>query len=179
MDLKLTENQKELVCKNHNLIYAFLKAHGLCASEGEDWYGVAAEGLCKAARAFRAESGVRFSTLAYVCMENEIKKVMRRHNGLSVCSLDEPAAPDEDYLLGEAVAELRDFTMEVELRADIGSALEALSVRDRKIMALLFKGARHKQVAAAAGVSQSTVSRVCSRFLIRVLGDGWRGGRGR
>ena len=64
----LTESQRELAGKNHNLIYKFAK---IKEADLEEFYGVLAIGLCKAARAYDASSGYKFSTLAFRCMDNE------------------------------------------------------------------------------------------------------------
>ena len=70
----LTESQRELAGKNHNLIYKFAK---IKEADLEEFYGVLAIGLCKAARAYDASSGYKFSTLAYRCMDNEYKMYWR------------------------------------------------------------------------------------------------------
>lgn len=46
----ITEAEKKLVEQNHNLIYAFLQKYHLTI---EDYYGLAAIGLCKAAMTFK------------------------------------------------------------------------------------------------------------------------------
>ncbi len=70
----LTESQRELAGKNHRLIYKFAK---IKEADLEEFYGVLAIGLCKAARAYDASSGYKFSTLAYRCMDNEYKMYWR------------------------------------------------------------------------------------------------------
>jgi len=70
----LTESQRELAGKNHKLIYKFAR---IKEADLEEFYGVLAIGLCKAARAYDASSGFRFSTFAYRCMENEYKAYLR------------------------------------------------------------------------------------------------------
>lgn len=65
----MTDEQRKLVEDNHNLIYGFLNKNEL---ENNDYYDIAAIGLCKAAMNYSPTKG-EFSTLAYKCMENEAK----------------------------------------------------------------------------------------------------------
>ena len=46
----MTEKQKQLVVDNHNLIYSFLHKHGF---DEEEFYDLAAIGLCKAAKSYK------------------------------------------------------------------------------------------------------------------------------
>ena len=45
----MTDYQRQLVTDNHNLIYRFLQKEKL---NMEDWYDLAAIGMCKAAKTF-------------------------------------------------------------------------------------------------------------------------------
>ena len=54
----MTDYQKQLVTDNHNLIYRFLQKEKL---NMEDWYDLAAIGMCKAAKTFN-EGTSKFST---------------------------------------------------------------------------------------------------------------------
>ena len=64
----MTEKQRQLAAENHQLIYSFLHKYDY---DIEDFYDLAAIGLCKAARSYKDSMG-NFSTLAYKCMFNEI-----------------------------------------------------------------------------------------------------------
>ena len=65
---KLTEDQRRLVEENHNLIYKVLYDHHL---DVDEWYDVAAIGLCKAAL-FDPELNFQFSTYACASIWNNI-----------------------------------------------------------------------------------------------------------
>jgi len=71
---KLNEEQQKLVEDNYKLIYFFLKKYNL---DNEDWYDIAAIGLCKAAKAYKP-GATKFSTYAMVVMLNEIKIEKRK-----------------------------------------------------------------------------------------------------
>lgn len=85
---QLTAEQQQLVIENHNFIYFFLRKNNLT----DDWYDIAAIGLCKAARAFDKEKEIKFASFAYVCMRNEFFMEYRKHkrqNKNIVASLDD------------------------------------------------------------------------------------------
>ena len=68
-NIKLNTEQRKLVEDNHDLIYGFMTKYRLDFST---WYDICAIGLCKAGMAYDGSN--RFSTLAYHCMHNEVKK---------------------------------------------------------------------------------------------------------
>ena len=65
---RLTNEQKELVAENHNLIYGYAYKNGVLL---DDYYDVLAIGLCKAAKHYDSSKG-KFSTFAFKCMNNEM-----------------------------------------------------------------------------------------------------------
>ena len=74
----LTEQQQELVEKNHNLIYGFANRHKLPIDE---YYDILAIGLCKAAQKYNNGNGV-FSTFAYTCMKNVLFNYWKKNNAM-------------------------------------------------------------------------------------------------
>lgn len=72
--MKMTEEQRRLAEENHNLIYGFLNEYKL---DDEDFYDLASIGLCKAAIKYDNNRKEKFSTFAYVCMNNEVKRYYR------------------------------------------------------------------------------------------------------
>ena len=74
MNKTLNDQQRKLVEDNHNLIYYFLKGKNLSLDAVEDWYGLCAIGLCKAALIYDSTKGTQFTTLAWVCMQNSCHK---------------------------------------------------------------------------------------------------------
>ena len=63
----LTDEERELVTNNHNLIYSYLNKFHLT----DDYYDLCAIGLCRAAHFYKPENG-KFSVYAFVCMSNII-----------------------------------------------------------------------------------------------------------
>ncbi|MGI6201618.1 MAG: hypothetical protein ACOYJA_12695 [Christensenellales bacterium] len=70
---RLTDQQRQLVADNHNPIYAYLHSKRLPV---DDFYDLAAVGLCKAALAYDPARG-KFSTLAWQTMSREIGNEFR------------------------------------------------------------------------------------------------------
>lgn len=66
----LTQEQQKLVEDNHNLIYSILRKMNL---SDDEFYGIAAIGLCKAAMSYGKSNKVVFSTYAHHVMHAEIK----------------------------------------------------------------------------------------------------------
>ena len=71
---RLNDEQRQFVAENHNLIYSFLNSNKL---DIEEWYDLAAIGLCKAAINYNGEIA-KFSTFAYKCMWNQVHIEMRK-----------------------------------------------------------------------------------------------------
>lgn len=103
---RLNDAQRQLVADNHNLIYKYLDGKHLSMDSVEDWYGAAAVGLCKAGIIFDKTRGLKFSTLAFVCMENEVRGVLRRiskYETHNVLSLDYPIDETETLTFGDLI----------------------------------------------------------------------------
>lgn len=73
--IPLTNEEKELVAKNHNLIYFAMKRCNI--KEPDEWYGIFAIGLCKAAQCFDETKGYKFSTYAIYYLYGYYKNTMR------------------------------------------------------------------------------------------------------
>ena len=89
----MTKEQEILVIENHNLIYYFIHKYNLSI---EDYYDICAIGLCKAANTYDDKKGIKFSTYAGVCIENEIKQELRKQKNILVYSLDMTFSNFED-----------------------------------------------------------------------------------
>lgn len=69
----LDKSQQILVEQNHNLIYGFAQKRNL---DIDEYYGLLAISLCKAAEVYQESKG-KFSTFAYMVMENDLNKHWR------------------------------------------------------------------------------------------------------
>lgn len=160
----MTEDQTNLVSENHNLIYSFLWKYRL---KIDDYYDLAAIGLCKAAITFDPKRGL-FSTYAYQCMFNEIKIELRKAKSVK-------RIPDERLVYFQQKLENNNGdTMEIEnlfpsienteeqviSEMTLGECTKNLKEKDKKIILLLADGYKQHEVGQIIGCSQAQVSRV-------------------
>ena len=85
----ITEEQKKLAEENHNLIYRFLSKYNLSI---DDYYDIAAIGLCKAAMTFD-KSKSKFSTYAFKCMYMIMLHEKRKEKMVRVIPKDKLSVP--------------------------------------------------------------------------------------
>lgn len=96
MSEQLTKQQQQLAESNHKLIYKFANQKNLAIDE---YYDILAIGLCKAAKIFD-ENKSKFSTIAYRCMENEVKMYWTSNTRKHIVPKDMVSSYDgNDYLL--------------------------------------------------------------------------------
>ena len=147
----------------------------------EDLISIGTIGLIKAINTYRPEKNIKLATYASRCIENEILMYIRKissHKG--DVSLDEPINTDWDgneLLLGdvlgtEADAVSRPLEDDVDLTL-LREALCGLSEKERRIVSLRYGigGGREKtqkEVADLLGISQSYISRLEKRIILRL-----------
>ena len=83
----MTDEQRKLIEDNHNLIYSFLYKYHL---EVNEYYDLAAIGLCKAAMTYDSEKA-SFYTYAYKCMFTSVFSEIR-------CKYSGNRIPEEQIL---------------------------------------------------------------------------------
>lgn len=159
--MKLTESQSKLVEQNHSLIYGFARKYNL---DIEEWYGILALALCKAALAFDSKKA-KFSTLYYLCASQMVEverrkwRTQKRIPKESCISLDEPL-DDTDLTLKTCLADTRiDFVKDLELKDQLSTLLKTLSDRDKKILKLVQLEVPQEVIGKIVGMPQSNVSR--------------------
>lgn len=147
----------------------------------EDLISIGTIGLIKAINTFDPEKNIKLATYASRCIENEILMYLRKNqNRRSEISIDEPLNVDwdgnelllSDILGVESDVVYRGIEDEVD-RNLLASALEKLSKREREIMTLRFgigtgNEKTQKEVADILGISQSYISRLEKRIIIRL-----------
>ncbi len=147
----------------------------------EDLISIGTIGLIKAIGTFKADRNIKLATYASRCIENEILMHIRKiANQKTEISLDEPINTDWDgneLLLsdilgtdGDIVARPIEEDAEHQMLYD---ALEKLSDREKKIITMRYGlGGRNertqKEVADSMGISQSYISRLEKRIMLRL-----------
>lgn len=147
----------------------------------EDLISIGTIGLIKAINTFRMDKNIKLATYASRCIENEILMYLRKNSALrSEVSLDEPLNTDWDgkeLLLGDIMGTDEDVVMRpIESDVDrqmLHSAVAKLSSREQDIIAMRFglggqKELTQKEVADKLGISQSYISRLEKRIILRL-----------
>lgn len=150
----------------------------------EDLISIGTIGLIKAVNTFDPEKKIKLATYASRCIENEVLMFLRRHSRTKMeVSLDEPLRTDWDgneLLLSDVLGTEPDTVSRgIEENAErqmLFQALNHLPPREREIMDLRFglKGQKEmtqKEVADILGISQSYISRLEKRILVRLHGE--------
>ena len=147
----------------------------------EDLISIGTIGLIKAITTYRLDKNIKLATYASRCIENEILMHIRKIAGQkSEVSLDEPINMDYDgneLLLSDVLGTdedvvLRPLEDEVDNRV-LRQALHQLPDREREIVAMRFglegrKELTQKEVAQKLGISQSYISRLEKRIMLRL-----------
>ena len=147
----------------------------------EDLISIGTIGLIKAVNTFRADRNIKLATYSSRCIENEILMHIRKISGQKAeLSLDEPINTDWDgneLLLSDILGTDSDTVMRpMEDDADrklLREALERLPERERTIMILRYglqgqQELTQKEVADRMGISQSYISRLEKRIVLRL-----------
>ena len=147
----------------------------------EDLVSIGTIGLIKAISTFRADRNIKLATYASRCIENEILMYLRKlGSGRLVVSFDEPLNTDWDgneLLLSDVLGtDADEISRAMEADAEkqlLMEAVDRLEERERQSIVLRFglKGREEltqKQVADLMGISQSYISRLEKRIILRL-----------
>ena len=150
----------------------------------EDLISIGTIGLIKAIGTYRRDKNIKLATYASRCIENEILMHIRKiANQKLEVSLDEPINMDYDgneLLLSDILGTDEDMILRP-LEDDVDlcllrQAVRALPERERQIVVMRFglEGHREltqKEVAQLMGISQSYISRLEKRIMLRLRGE--------
>lgn len=171
--------RNKLIEHNLRLVAHVVKKYYMSASEQDDLVSIGTIGLIKAVDTFDAEKGVRLSSYAARCIENEILMFFRNcKKSAQDVSMNEPIDTDKDgnALVLMDVMATEDLIVE-ELDTKIKSEClyryidEVLSERERIIVSLRYGlGGRipltQREVAKKLNISRSYVSRIEKKSLL-------------
>ena len=173
--------RQTLVEHNLRLVVYLARRFENTGTGTEDLISIGTIGLIKAVNSYRPEKKIRLATYASRCIENEILMHIRKTSGQKAeVSLDEPINMDCDgneLLLSDILGTdedmiLRPLEDDVDLRV-LRQALRELPEREREIVLMRFglegrKELTQKEVAQKMGISQSYISRLEKRILLRL-----------
>ncbi len=154
---------------------------GICV---EDLISIGTIGLIKAINTFNPSKKIKLATYASRCVENEILMHLRKNNHRRTeISIDEPLNVDWDgneLLLSDILGTDSDIIYQsIENDVDkqlLSIAMERLSPREKNIMEMRFgikTGIQktQKEVADLLGISQSYISRLEKKIIVRLKRD--------
>lgn len=147
----------------------------------EDLISIGTIGLIKAVNTYRRDKNIKLATYASRCIENEILMHIRKiANQKTEVSLDEPINMDYDgneLLLSDVLGTdedviARPFEDDVDIFL-LRQAVGQLPQREREIIQMRFglngvKELTQKEVAQKLGISQSYISRLEKRIMLRL-----------
>ena len=176
------ENAKQLLIERNLRLVVFLaRRFENTGVNLEDLISIGTIGLIKAISTYRLDRNIKLATYASRCIENEILMHIRKIAPLKAeVSLDEPLNVDGDgneLLLSDVLGTDEDMILkpledDVDLRL-LHQAVGALPEREREIVTMRFGlGGRReltqKEVARKMGISQSHISRLEKRIMLRL-----------
>ncbi len=170
-----------LIERNLRLVIYIAKKFENTGVELEDLVSIGSIGLIKAVSTFNYEKNIKLATYASRCIENEILMYLRKATKQKLeVSIDEPLSFDKEgneLLLADVlVAEGESTSKSMENNAEkqfLKQAITRLNSREQTIMILRFglngkEELTQKQVADAMGISQSYISRIEKKILVKL-----------
>lgn len=181
--VSLERAREQLISHNLRLVVYLAKKFENTGVGVEDLISIGTIGLIKGINTFNPEKNIKLATYASRCIENEILMYLRRNSRTKLeVSFDEPLNMDWDgneLLLSDILGTdediiYRDLETEVEISL-LRSAMQSLGDRERQIIELRFgvnrkenKELTQKEVADILGISQSYISRLEKKIMVRL-----------
>ena len=173
--------RQTLIERNLRLVVYLARRFENTGTNMEDLISIGTIGLIKAINTFRSDKNIKLATYASRCIENEILMYLRKNSAQRTeISFDEPLSTDWDgkeLLLSDVLGTDSDTVMRP-IEADVDrrllqDAVGKLPERDRNIITLRFgldgkKELTQKEVADRMGISQSYISRLEKRIILRL-----------
>ena len=173
--------RQELIEHNLRLVVYIARRFENTGINIEDLISIGTIGLIKAVGTYRTDKNIKLATYASRCIENEILMYLLKYAGRKAeVSFDEPLNTDYDgneLLLSDVLGTEADVVMRP-LEDDVDhqllrQALGRLPEREKQIVSMRFGlGGRRektqKEVADLMGISQSYISRLEKRIMLRL-----------
>lgn len=178
------KSRDKLVEHNLRLVVYIAKKFENSGVNIEDLISIGTIGLIKAVNTYNPDKNIKLATYASRCVENEILMHLRKvnHQKLDI-SLDEPLNIDWDGnelllsdVLGSDGLEINDNVEQEDEKRILYECMEELSPRERQIMNMRFgmcgeEEHTQKEVADELGISQSYISRLEKRIILKLKKD--------
>ncbi len=175
------EHRELLVTHNLRLVVYIAKKFDSPTTPTEDLVSIGTIGLMKAVKTFDANKNIKLATYASRCIENEILMYLRKTSNSRVeMSFDEPLSVDWDGneltlrdVLGSEPDEISQGIEYEDEKRLLRYVVSNLPQKERMIMEMRFglNGCNvrtQKQLADEMGISQSYISRLEKRILLKI-----------
>lgn len=175
--------RNKLIEHNLRLVAHIVKKYDNFKEDQDDLISIGTIGLIKGIDSFNENKGVRITTYAARCIENEILMYLRKANkSINDLSLDDTLVNDEEgnnLTLAEIIPDTKLVYDEVELKDQKSYLLKAinnLNEREKQIMCMRYGLAGYdeltqKEVADTMNISQSYISRLEKKILHKLKKD--------
>lgn len=156
----------ELVEENHNLIYSLLYKYHL---DIEEWYDLAAIGLCKAANTYNNDKS-GFSTYAYKCMYTTIMTEKRKENAMRIIpqnqivyyenQVSESSKENDTSTFLNYIPSKQDVENETISTILLNNIENELVGNKKKVFILLKEGYTQCEISKIIGISKQRISKI-------------------
>ena len=180
---KHDEAREKLIRHNLRLVIHIAKKYDTCGEDNEDLISIGVIGLIKAVDSYSIEKGVKISTYAAKCIENEILMHIRANKKyFSNTSIGDSIGMDKDgssITLLDVIPSsepLPDTTLDRKIRLEkLIKYVSILDDKEKEIISLRYgmnnERLTQKEVAKKYKISRSYVSRIEKRALIKLLNE--------
>lgn len=156
----LTQEEQKLCEEHHDIIYQVMKQYRF-ADPGLDVYGEFALSLMDAAQKYTTSNRLRkfrFSAIAYQHLRNRVSSLLIESNKHPSLSFDAPCLDDDDtYGDRTPTCNFRPHASKTTLALYV-QCIERLTPKQYEALRMYGNGMTYSEIAAALGISSSTVS---------------------
>lgn len=175
IEMKKGNQEARTIIIEHNLrlVAHLAKKYDIKKEQNDDLISIGTIGLMKAVDSFQVEKGLKFSTYAGRCIENEIRMHLRsqKHHYQNV-SLDESIADSDgqsialiDAIAAEEEESVACRLLKEERLKKLAQYLDVLDAREREVIERRYglfnrREETQREIAASMHISRSYVSRI-------------------
>jgi RNA polymerase sigma factor (sigma-70 family) len=174
--IRLTNEQRTIVEKNHRLIYFFCNQKKLRI---EEWYDIFAIALCKCAQSYNYQYHLAFSTYVMIVFKHEMGRQAVHRNRRKripeslIDSLDahigDADRADEDFSRSSFISDKpTNFNKEIYYSEFDEWVREHLTVRQQEAIKYMRMGYTEKDIATILGISHQAVHDRLQKGFIRI-----------
>lgn len=170
----MNETQIKMVENNHNLIYKVIKD---CKMEIDEYYDLAAIGLCKAALNYDETKGI-FSTYAYTIIKqqltNYLQGLSRQKRSLCFAVSDRiEAGNGEEISVFDMMQNEENFEDLVLRNEYVYSIIYNVNDREKEICKMLMEDKNQTQIGKELGISRQRVDQIIRNMREKLIRKGY------